>query len=257
MPRRFDFISPGVQLREVDQSQIAPTPEDDGLLLIGRAPKGPAMKPVLVRSFADFREIFGDPVPGKQSTKADIWREGNYSTPMYAMYAAQAYLASGVAPVKFVRLVGQEDADKSTGGEAGWTLATDGPKAEVGLNDGAFGLFIAPSGTISSGNPVGTLAAVFYTNNAGIGLAGQKHDLKAPTGIVTGSAQFVKSVGANSTFKVIISGSTPVNAGVTQEFVVGFDPSDSTTYIRDQLNTNPLLIRGNENFGRSNSEYLL
>ena len=38
MPRRFDFISPGVQLREVDQSQITQTPEEDGLLLIGRAP---------------------------------------------------------------------------------------------------------------------------------------------------------------------------------------------------------------------------
>ena len=84
MPRRFDFISPGVQLREVDQSQITPTPEEDGLLLIGRAPMGPAMQPVIVRNFADFRETFGDPVSG-QSPSSDPWRGGNYATPSHQM----------------------------------------------------------------------------------------------------------------------------------------------------------------------------
>ena len=36
MPTRFDCVS-GVQLREIDQSQLPPVPEEDGLLLIGRS----------------------------------------------------------------------------------------------------------------------------------------------------------------------------------------------------------------------------
>ena len=129
MPRKFDFISPGVQLREVDESQITPTPDDDGLLLIGRAPRGPAMKPVKINNLSDFREVFGDPVSGKNPSE-DNWRDGNFSSPMYAMYAAQAYLASGVAPVKFVRLLGEADPNATTGGEAGWKIA-DGPNTSA------------------------------------------------------------------------------------------------------------------------------
>ena len=34
MPRKFDFVSPGVQITEIDQSKLEPTLEDDGLLII-------------------------------------------------------------------------------------------------------------------------------------------------------------------------------------------------------------------------------
>jgi len=44
MARRFDFVSPGVQLNEVDQSRIIEAPPADGLVLIGRARSGPAME---------------------------------------------------------------------------------------------------------------------------------------------------------------------------------------------------------------------
>ena len=36
MPRRFDFVSPGVQLTEIDQSTVPATLEGDGPLIIGR-----------------------------------------------------------------------------------------------------------------------------------------------------------------------------------------------------------------------------
>ena len=54
MPRKFDFISPGVSIREVDQSEIAIPAEDDGILLMGWAPQGPANVPVKVKSLEDF-----------------------------------------------------------------------------------------------------------------------------------------------------------------------------------------------------------
>ena len=59
MPRKFDFISPGVSIREVDQSEIAPPSEDDGILLMGYAPQGPANVPVKVKNLEDFYATFG------------------------------------------------------------------------------------------------------------------------------------------------------------------------------------------------------
>ena len=100
MPTKFDFVSPGIQLREIDQSQVTLVPEEDGLLLIGRSKKGPAMKPVKVNSMENFIDVFGTPMDGVKAN--DPWREGNTGAPSYAGYAAQAYLASGVGPVKFV-----------------------------------------------------------------------------------------------------------------------------------------------------------
>ena len=37
MPRRFDFVSPGVQLTEIDQSTVPTTLEGDGPLIIGNS----------------------------------------------------------------------------------------------------------------------------------------------------------------------------------------------------------------------------
>tara|TARA_R100001509_G_scaffold156625_1_gene120042 strand:+ start:30 stop:2924 length:2895 start_codon:yes stop_codon:yes gene_type:complete len=252
MPRRFDFISPGVQLREVDQSQISPTPEEDGLLLIGRAPMGPAMQPVVVRNFADFREVFGDPVSG-QSPSTDPWRGGNYASPMYAMYAAQAYLSADIGPVKFVRLLGEKSPDASTdAGEAGWKIA-DGPSATPASNKSAYGLFICPSGTMTD-NHTGSLAAVFYIDGdaTGVQLCGTPVDtVTAPASAVTASGQFVESISTAakaSTFRVRVG---------SENFVVNFDPTDTSNYIRKVLNTNPQKINNNANFGLTDVDYFL
>ena len=42
--RKFKFISPGVFVNEIDNSQIPDTPGDIGPLVIGRARRGPANK---------------------------------------------------------------------------------------------------------------------------------------------------------------------------------------------------------------------
>jgi len=64
--RKFKFISPGVFINEIDQSQLPDTPGAVGPLVIGRARKGPADKPITVDSFSDFVQTFGNPVPGAQ-----------------------------------------------------------------------------------------------------------------------------------------------------------------------------------------------
>ena len=107
MARRFDFVSPGVELNEVDRSQIVEAPPRDGIVLIGRARMGPAMEPVEVRSWSEWRSTFGEPLGGQVSS--DTWRNGNTNAANYAAYAAQAYLGAGVGPVKYIRLAGLEN----------------------------------------------------------------------------------------------------------------------------------------------------
>ena len=56
--RKFKFISPGVYVDEIDNSQIPTAPTSVGPLVIGRSRRGPGNKPVLVESYADFVETF-------------------------------------------------------------------------------------------------------------------------------------------------------------------------------------------------------
>ena len=71
MPRRFDFVSPGIQLTEVDQSQLpVTTTNEPGPLIVGRALAGPAMKPIRVNTLEDFNEVFGIGILGFALTEA-------------------------------------------------------------------------------------------------------------------------------------------------------------------------------------------
>ena len=149
MPTKFDFLSPGIELREIDQSAVAAVPENDGLLLIGRAKKGPAMKPIKITSLSDFQAIFGTPMDGVK--RGDPWREGNTGGGGWAAYAAEAYLAANVGPVKFIRLAGvaSEDAATDDNEKAGWFVPTNddstldtGIASESDIN-GAIGIYVA------------------------------------------------------------------------------------------------------------------
>ena len=144
MPKKFDFISPGIQLTEVDQSILPAEVDADGPIIIGRFRKGPGMKPVKVKSLDDFVQVFGAPVPGGSSLQGDVWRDGaNLSAPTYAAYAAQAWLASETSPVTVVRLMGDQDPNPgSNAGRAGWMLNTALPTVERTTNSTAYGLFV-------------------------------------------------------------------------------------------------------------------
>ena len=73
--RKFKFISPGVFLNEIDNSQLPNEPREIGPLFIGRAKRGQAMRPVTVDQFAEYVQLYGEPVPGGNSD--DVWRNGN------------------------------------------------------------------------------------------------------------------------------------------------------------------------------------
>ena len=239
MAKKFDFVSPGVQLNEIDQSQLPAETTEDGILLIGRSLKGPAMKPIKVKDLDSFVEVFGAPQAGKPGNDVDVWRDGNRYGPTYAAYAAQAHLAAGVSPVTFIRLLGENDSlSDSSDVQAGWNLG--GGVTNTGTatsNVLAYGLFIMPSASATVG-ATGSLAAIIYTTGSAATLRGVPADDAAAAGSATSSlAQLVESQGSGqpSTFKLDIWSSN----SAYETYTFHFDPTKKDGYIRNVLNTNP------------------
>ena len=152
MPRKFDFLSPGIEITEVDQSILPAEVDADGPVIIGRFRKGPGMKPVKIRSLDAFISVYGNPVPGGSSLQGDVWRDGaQLSAPTYAAYAAQAWLASRTSPINVVRLLGDEHPSATgTTGNAGWQLSGSVPSSSAADNSTAYGLFIVDKDKVSS-----------------------------------------------------------------------------------------------------------
>ena len=230
--KKFKFVSPGIFINEIDNSFIPRTPENMGPVIIGRTRTGPAMKPVKVHSFSEFVQTFGNPVAGGKG--GDVWRDGNNVGPTYAAYAAQAYLNSGVGPVTMLRLLGDQHDSFTTGGKAGWTTQNALGATATG---GAYGLFVfnSQSAAPASGKvSTGSLAAVWYMNDAQIVLSGT---IRESDTLASGTAMMIHDLGANLTFRAkITSGSTTV-----KETTFNFD-RESDIYIRKVFNTNPQAV---------------
>jgi len=172
-------MSPGIFITEIDNSQLPAAPTAMGPAIIGMTAQGPALKPVQVNSFSEFLDLFGAPHPGNAG--GDIWRDGNFTSPTYAAYAAQAWLRNN-SPVTMVRLLGQTDKNADEAGYAGWKTDNVSAANTYSANGGAFGLFVCEgSGSLTaSGDPtvdlwsqtssLGTLAAVWYLNSGSIAL---------------------------------------------------------------------------------------
>ena len=237
--KSFKFISPGIFINEIDNSQLPAVPDEVGPVVVGRTERGPGMRPVKVRSFSEFVEIFGNPIPG--GAGGDVWREGNYTAPTYAAYAAQAYLRNSNA-LTVVRLLGGQSDQVADGGagEAGWQVSGSND-LDPAVNGGAYGLFIFPSA--SSTTPVtGVLAAQWYLDEGSIELSGT---VRHSTTIATGSAVLFQDLnssgvaGAGTTeYKVLIKDK---DATLVKETAFDFTRS-SSKYIRKVFNTNPTLI---------------
>ena len=226
---KFKFVSPGVFIDEIDQSQLPAVPVKMGPVIIGRAERGPAMKPVTVNSFLEFTEIFGDPIPGGKAD--DVWRSGNYSGPTYGAFAAQAYLRNN-SPITFVRLLGKEhslaDATLTNKGLAGWntTKQVSPDIGDDGTSGGAYGLFVIASGSMGAkatgtiNVAQGTLAASHAT------MAVSSGDYITITDGVGTKIDYVASDtgagGGQGSGTVLISGETDnVNTGTTHTITSG------------------------------------
>ena len=257
--RKFKFVSPGIEVAEIDNSQRPKQAPKVGPVVIGRARRGPGLRPVKLESFSEFVNVFGDPAPGGQG--GDVWRDGNLTGPMYGCYAAQAWLKNN-APLTYVRLLGATHEDATTAGEAGFeTTDTAGASTDHGVTDasgGAYGLFLINSSSadglgasIPDTTPAtGTLAAVWYINQGSIVLSGTMRDGRAG---VTGSAVIIKSIGADKEFKAIVK---DLNGNTVKTSTFNFAKS-SKKYIRNVFNTNPTLTNLQISTGANTASYWL
>jgi hypothetical protein len=247
--KKYKFVSPGVFVSEIDNSQLPEAPIDIGPVVIGRSQRGPGMKPVTVDSFADFINTFGNPTP--QINTGDAWRSGPITGPTYAVYAAQAWLRNN-SPLTFVRLLGEEDPQKETAGAAGWfTRDTDGDfNGNAADGGGAYGLFLLPSSSASGsqvdmgadGDPLkgsiqmtGALAAIWYCNDGYLTLSGTLAGASS-VGIGTSSCGvLIKSESGKKAFTAEI-----FNSSNTSQGKVNFSLSRTDdNYIRNVFNTSP------------------
>jgi len=244
--RKFKFISPGVFINEIDNSQLPADSSAIGPLILGSAAKGPLNKPVTVTSFNDFVEVFGNPAAGGEGT--DIWRDNSRNAPTYAAYAAQAWLRNN-APLTFMRVGEFQDPNTTDeSGYAGWRAGDLGPGAGASttVNGGAWGIAVWPSSSLNmpSGPATlhpqlavtGALAATLYLDAGRAILSGSRAGLSALT--LTASACELYETDANNEIKVGIS-STGLAADL--EYVnISFNPA-SKNYLRKVLNTNPTI----------------
>ena len=240
--KSFKFVSPGVFINEIDNSFIPKSANAIGPVVIGRATRGLSMTPVQVESYSQFVEMFGPTVPGNGG--GDIYRDGNYQSPMYGTYAAKAFLNANVAPLTFVRLLGEQHGSYIIGsGENGWKT-TKNVATTLKENGGAYGLWIFPSSSaLRTMGSLGTasLAGVWYANSSSAfrlsgALAGTTSTAYTNTTSALGAV--IKS-DTNNLFTIEVSSITG-SSTVVEKIKFGFDDTQDN-FIRKVFNTNPQL----------------
>ena len=254
---KFKFVSPGVFLNEIDNSQLTSIniPGRVGPVVIGTSQRGPSFLPTQVNSFSEFVEIFGNPVAGGGTLRNDQYRDGSYTlAPTYGVYAAQAYLRNNT-PLTYVRLTADQHDDATTVGAAGWPQDNQvspgpGPATVSEYHAGALGLFLINSASAENLQaadgtaPTGTLGAIWYMKQGvSFRLRGRFPSSDAATSAIvatgsnpaTGSGCLIESSHGNRGFTAIVR-----SGSVESTITFDFNP-ESPRFIRKVFNTNPVL----------------
>ena len=247
--KSFKFVSPGIFINEIDDSFIPKAAEAIGPVVIGRSTRGLAMQPTKVQSYSEFVELFGDTVPGFAG--GDIYRDGNFQSPMYGTYAAKAFLKANVAPLTYIRLLGQQHVNKTsttTDAAAGWRTNNTELNVSPPDNGGAFGLWVFHSQSATAPRiATGSLAAVWYLADGYVALSGNIYGgagtdtvSATTTAVATASANVL--IGTDTTYDLFtLVVSTSLGGSDTIRF--GLDDSNEN-FVRQKFNTNPQLVSG-------------
>ena len=240
--KKFKFVSPGIFLSEVDNSQLPASQQAVGPVIIGRTRMGPSMRPVTVSSPSEFVQIFGNPIAGG-NTAGDAWRSGNLTGPTYAAYAAMAYLKANVGPITMVRLLGETNPsapDSVPAALAGWELSGTS-STSIASNGAAYGLFVLPSGSAVTG----TLGAILYCNQGALALTGTAVSSSVDGIAAEGAGVLFDSDDDSAQYTLSIYGDKDTAGSPARKIAFNFN-RNSDLFIRKVLNTNPQLT--NEGF---------
>ena len=238
--KNFKFVSPGVFINEIDNSQLPRTAPPVGPVVIGRFRRGPAFLPTRVESLSELIQIFGEPVRGDEAS--DVWRGGIPTAPTYGAYAAAAWLKNG-APLTVIRILGDQSPNPAneTTAKAGWIMGST-PNND-GNSGGSYGLFLMNSSSFAAGatgSVDGVLAASWYFNAGGIILSGTIAGNEST--VVSGSGVLVESttgtsLGKSFTAQIFTSGT--IGEGTPTDTVTFNFDKNSKYYVRKVFNTNP------------------
>tara|TARA_B100000131_G_scaffold233574_1_gene225466 strand:+ start:800 stop:3250 length:2451 start_codon:yes stop_codon:yes gene_type:complete len=225
------IVSPGVFTRERDLSFLPAGIAEIGAAIIGPTSKGPSFVPTVVRSFEEFREVFG-----------------GYSTDYYTPYAVREYFRGNAGSVTIVKVgyIGGYTAPTvnliSSGSESQKLII--GTLAPSALNSSGLGSI---SASIVSGYQ-GSLTLQICGQNATASIAGVSlisggdgtifseavgSEAKQPTiGSTAAPAYVFKDFGSSqlSTSAANTSASLEVVAGGA-DFSTGTETVNSTTYV--------------------------
>ena len=242
--RKFKFVSPGVFLKEVDQSQIPDSLVPTGPVVIGRSERGPGMTPITVSSFSEFVQTFGP--PHSQESVKDSWRDGSKAGTLYGAYAAKAWLRNN-STLTYIRLLGVQSPDATTNvARAGWNA------------EEALGLFIF--GSSSTGIHTGALAAVMYSTTADVDISLSGNFIDTSTG-GQGNAAAIKAINTagsptDAEFKIVIENEVErlSDASTTGTYTFNLNPN-SKKFIRNVLNTDPIKTNSTINATSGDTSY--
>ena len=81
--KKFKFVSPGIFIDEIDNSQLPRVPATLGPLVIGRAKRGPALRPVQVNSFSELQlpSVSIEELPNLLTVLSEITYSENLTSP--------------------------------------------------------------------------------------------------------------------------------------------------------------------------------
>jgi len=207
---KFRFVSPGVQVNEIDDSILPAPGQPIGPVVIGNTAKGPAMQPVVVSSRTELERIFGAPSNGIVGA-VDVWRTGLPTSPTFATYAASAFLTNAF-PITVVRLAGVP-----------MNLAVDDVDSKPGWKSDHVTHIVLASG--SFGTLTGSLAANIY------------HDSATTVYLEETGGAFTSST-TKASASLSADGEFTIRIGATDKYTLSFNTTKSS-FIRQVLNTNP------------------
>jgi len=127
------IVSPGVFTKEIDQSFLPSAIGEIGAALVGPTVKGPALTPVVVNSYSEFQQRFGD-----------VFRSGSNYYQYLTSHTAKNYLDNG-GSMTVVRVLGSgythasatisSSIDPTLHGESGSTVGTTVSRGNFTITD--------------------------------------------------------------------------------------------------------------------------
>ena len=182
------ILSPGVLLQEVDRSFITPSTDPSGMAIIGPTAKGPVEIPTEIKSYNDFKQVFGTTI-----------RSGSQKYEYFTNLAVKNYFENGGSSALIVRVVsGSTDTDWTTADSTHISASAKGSTQPFTLK---------------------TLGEGTVFNNTETGIAGVDKITFDFTGEINTSSlelttetDFIRVVKGGTTFNFVFSGSAYTNS---------------------------------------------